>query len=396
MRFYGEGLNRRRISIVLWITGFWTAAAVLDVLNTHAISGTALLAPTPVYNFPLFFTVNTLTAVASSLLSGSLLMFFLRDQVRSRSFGFAIMVNSFLIALLNVLFSTFGLAVYLSYQLGVPCWSETVKITVVELMRSGLLVKNIIFWSLVSFATTIMLHVNDKYGPGVLGKFLIGRYHKPREEERIFLFADIRSSTLMAERLGHIRFFNLLNDFYRDLTNPIIAARGEIYQYVGDMIVISWPAETGLEQANCIRCYYGMQTAIRRQAPRYLEKYGLVPEFKAGLHCGEVTVGEIGVIKKDLVFSGDVLSTTSRLQDLCNEYGVKILLSKYLLDKLNIPPNDLAVKRVDLLELKGKQQKIEMYTFPEENPKTLDRLWMEQDPAPLTGLMSEAAPPENA
>lgn len=377
MRFYGEGLKRRRISIVLWITVFWTAAAALDALNTHAISGTALLARTSAYNFPLFFTVNTLTAAASSLLSGSLLMFVLRDQVRSRSFGFAIMINSFLIALLNVFFSAVGLAVYLSYQLGVPCWSETVELTTVELLRTGLLAKNIIFWTLVSFATTVMLHVNDKYGPGVLGKFLIGRYHKPRQEERIFMFADIRSSTVMAERLGHIRFFNLLNDFFNDLTNPIIAARGEIYQYVGDEIVISWPMPVGLEQANCIRCFYGMQAAIRRQAPRYLDRYGIVPEFKAGLHCGEVTVGEIGVIKKDLVFSGDVLSTTSRLQNLCNEYNVKILLSKYLLDKLSIPPNDLTIQRVDLLELKGKQQKIELYTFPEEDPKTLNRLWVQ-------------------
>ena len=138
MRFYGEGLKRRRISIVLWITVFWTAAAALDALNTHAISGTALLARTGAYNFPLFFTVNTLTAAASSLLSGSLLMFVLRDQVRSRSFGFAIMINSFLIALLNVFFSAVGLAVYLSYQLGVPCWSETVELTTVELLRTGL------------------------------------------------------------------------------------------------------------------------------------------------------------------------------------------------------------------------------------------------------------------
>ena len=362
MRFYGEGLKRRRISIVLWITVFWTAAAALDALNTHAISGTALLARTGAYNFPLFFTVNTLTAAASSLLSGSLLMFVLRDQVRSRSFGFAIMINSFLIALLNVFFSAVGLAVYLSYQLGVPCWSETVELTTVELLRTGLLAKNIIFWTLVSFATTVMLHVNDKYGPGVLGKFLIGRYHKPRQEERIFMFADIRSSTVMAERLGHIRFFNLLNDFFNDLTNPIIAARGEIYQYVGDEVSVSWSLRNGVGRQRCIRCFLDIRRKLKRRATHYESRYGHAPLFKAGFHYGPVTVGEVGLVKKERIYTGDVVNTAAHIQGQCNAHGVDNLISQELMDVLRLP-NAYQVRGIGSTDLKGKTNAIKLWTL---------------------------------
>ena len=49
-------------------------------------------------------------------------------------------------------------------------------------------------------------------------------------------------------------------------------------------------------------------------------QYGVVPEFKAGFHVGFATVGEIGVLKKIIAFSGDVLNTTSRIQSNCNKF----------------------------------------------------------------------------
>ena len=214
-----------------------------------------------------------------------------------------------------------------------------------------------------ALGTLIGLHVNEKYGPGILFKLIIGRYHHPREEKRIFMFVDIKSSTTIAEQLGHIRFFDLLNDFFRDITNPIIYTSGEVYQYVGDEVVLSWTIENGVRSANCIRCFYSMQEAIQKNSGKYMEAYGIVPEFKAGLHCGLVTTGEIGIIKKDIVFSGDVMNTASRIQDLCNSYGVKILLSKNLLEILNLPPHDYKPERVGVIELKGKKNKVELYTF---------------------------------
>jgi adenylate cyclase len=268
-----------------------------------------------------------------------------------------------IISLFNFAVGAVLFDLFLSIHTGKAPLDPNVIQETAHFLNSGFYVKNLFFWTLIVVLTIIFLNVNEKYGHGMLGRLLIGRYHRPREEERIFMFVDMKSSTTIAERLGHINFFNLLNDFFRDITNPVVYNAGEIYQYVGDELVVCWTMENGIKNANCIRCFYDMQEAIQKKSKRYRRIYGIVPEFKAGLHCGLVTVGEIGVIKKDIVFSGDVLNTASRIQSLCNGYGVKILLSKTLLDRLHLPPHSFNPNRVGIIELKGKRQRVNLYTF---------------------------------
>lgn len=362
-----KGRTKRRVAQILWITFFWTLAGALDALNTQALALSQYMNPAEMYDFNSYFWVSVISAFVTAILSGAILLFYLRDLFLTKSFGAALVFNSIVISALNFLFSAIFHDLFLSARLeSSPLASDVIQETQ-SILRSGFYGKSFIFWTIITFLTVVFLHVNDKYGPGVLAKLLTGRYHNPLEEERIFLFADINASTAMAERLGHIRFFNLLNDFFRDITNPIIDTGGEIYQYVGDEIVISWPIKKGVQRANCIRCFYWMQEAIQKKGPKYLEKYGEIPHFKAGLHSGLVTSGEIGVIKKDIVYSGDVLNTTSRIINLCHQYETRILLSKTLLNKLNLPPHDLAPKRMGIFELKGKKQKVEIYTLTSED-----------------------------
>ena len=350
---------------VIEITLVWTLVGALDALNTHALSGSEFLEQAAGYSFFRSFWVSMLSATFAGLISGPILVFYLRERFRSSSFGFALLINSLLISALNIILTSFTYDFFFNLSFGrsfrMLQEAGQTKVWIGELYY----LKNFFFWTIVVSLTIISLHVNEKYGSGVLIRMLLGRYHNPREEERIFMFVDIKSSTTIAEKLGHIRFFNLLNDFFRDITNSIVYTKGEIYQYVGDEVVISWSIPNGVERANCIRCFYNMQEAILKRSDRYLFRYNIVPEFKAGLHCGLVTIGEIGVIKKDIVYSGDVMNTTSRIQNLCNEYNVNILLSKYLMDKLNLPPHDHAPLRVGMIELKGKRNKIELYTFEE-------------------------------
>lgn len=191
----------------------------------------------------------------------------------------------------------------------------------------------------------------------MLWSFIKGKYHKPVEETRIFMFVDLVSSTQIAEKLGNEKYHNLLKDFFADVTNPIVFNNGDIYQYVGDEIVISWKMDECTKNSECVRCYFDMMKAIGDNKEKYERKYGLVPEFKAGMHYGKVFAGEIGIIKKDITYSGDVLNTTSRIQGKCNEYKVKFLASDELLTKL---PLKNFYKRISIgdIELKGKEQKI--------------------------------------
>lgn len=222
------------------------------------------------------------------------------------------------------------------------------------------------FWSTVlqlGFSLLLSLlyaSISENLGHSVLKNFFTGKYHTPKEEERIFMFLDMRSSTTMAETLGHIRYFDLLERYYDDLADAIIQNWGEVYQYVGDEIVITWTKKRGIVNNNCIDCFFDMKKALKAKRDSYEKAFGYVPEFKAGLHLGTVTTGEVGALKKEIVYTGDVLNTTARIQALCNETGKELLVSDGLMDALGL--KQMAENQyLGYFDLKGKNIDIALY-----------------------------------
>ena len=181
------------------------------------------------------------------------------------------------------------------------------------------------------------LQIRRIMGTGILIKFLSGKYHRPVEEERIFMFLDIRSSTSMAEKLGHKKFYALLNLFFSLISEPVLLTRAEIYQYVGDEIVFTWTIKNGFNEANCLRIFYLIKDVVEKNRDEFIKEFGMIPEFKAGMHYGRVIVGLIGDLKREFVFNGDVLNTTARIQELCNEYKQELIVSRNLLAKIKFP-----------------------------------------------------------
>ena len=176
------------------------------------------------------------------------------------------------------------------------------------------------------------------------------------------MFMDLVSSTRLAETLGNNKYHLLLREFYADMTNPILRNQGEIYQYIGDEIVVSWPVLNESSNTNCLHCYTDMRSTIFLLQEKYIQKFGVVPDFKVGLHYGKVIAGEIGVIKREITFSGDVLNTTSRIQGKCNELHVKILTSDELLSILKPESSYLPVP-LGNISLRGKEKMVAVSTL---------------------------------
>lgn len=217
-------------------------------------------------------------------------------------------------------------------------------------------------WALLIDCTIAMLRLYDRAGgPGP--DPLLDRWRKPRQELRIFMFLDMRSSTSIAENLGDARYFQLLHEIYADVADPVVYSEGDIYQYVGDEISISWKPERGARNERCIRCFFAIQDKLRARAAHYRNTYGTAPEFKAGLHFGPVTTGQVGLVKRQTIFSGDVVNTTSHIQAMCNNLGVDILVSKDLLDVLFLPPAKYPVRPMGSIPLKGKRKAVELFTL---------------------------------
>jgi adenylate cyclase len=191
-------------------------------------------------------------------------------------------------------------------------------------------------------------------------KLLMGRYHSPGQEERIFMFLDLKSSTTITEQIGDELYFRMLRFFY-EVANKVVANHyGEIYQYVGDEIVVSWEQSEGLREARCLRCFTAVEEAIKQHATLFRDEFGVVPSFKAGVHTGKVATGAIGSLKKDIVYSGDVLNTTARIVALCNQYQSSLIISETLYKSLNNPPG-YRFRHLDNPVLKGKSAPMSLY-----------------------------------
>jgi adenylate cyclase len=199
-------------------------------------------------------------------------------------------------------------------------------------------------------------------GPGVLLSYLLGRYHRPHREARIFMFLDLKSSTTIAEQLGAEAYLDFVNDFFRDISGPVLDNAGEIYEYVGDEVVLTWKQERGLKSAQCLQVFFDIDTIIESRRDRYMDRYGVVPEYRAGVHLGEVMTAEIGDLKKGLVFNGDVLNTGARIQGECARLGKRLVSSAKLVDCLTLPAG-WGAEYLGPVPLRGKADPVELVAF---------------------------------
>lgn len=228
---------------------------------------------------------------------------------------------------------------------------------IVSLVRSEIYWVLFVYSLLIATCISFVRMVSRKFGPGVLWELFIGKYRTPREERRIFMFLDLRSATAIAEQLGHIQFSRLIQDCFADLSSVVNQYRGDIYQYVGDEAVLSWPLKTGVENNNCIHAYFGYRDLLKAKANHYEKKYGIQPVFKAGVHLGKVTVAEVGLIKSRIAYHGDVLNTAARLQAKCNELRQQLLISDQLLQYL-LPDPGWSSQALGEQLLKGKKKPV--------------------------------------
>lgn len=231
-------------------------------------------------------------------------------------------------------------------------------------IRSIDFIELLAFSVLLSFFVNFVRQINRLLGQNVLFNYIRGKYQLPLEEELIFMFLDLKSSTTIAEKLGHIKNHEFLNEFFYDMTDPILECKGRIYQYVGDEIVLTWQIKEGLEELNCIKCFFDIQNKIYGLKDVYLKKYGIYPEFKAGLHVGKVITGEIGDIKKDIVYHGDTVNTAARIQSECNKYNRKVLASKDLVDLLDLK-GKYNTESMGNIRLRGKEKELELFSVGE-------------------------------
>lgn len=213
----------------------------------------------------------------------------------------------------------------------------------------------------------IQRQINLLIGENNLGKLIHGKFYTPREEERIFMFLDLQSSTQHAEKLGHIKYSMMIQDCFNDL-GVVIEDEAEIYQYVGDEVILTWELKNGLRNQNCINAFYNFKKRLNKKKKKYLKKYNCVPFFKAGLNSGVVIVTEVGKYKKEIAYHGDTINTAARIQGKCNEFKQELLISKNLKEQL--ATTKFIFNELGKIAFKGKEKEVPIFAVHETNGET--------------------------
>lgn len=282
---------------------------------------------------------------------------------RKWSYRSATFVKSILTSTLVFFLVLCSVKLYLLLFKQLPFLTQLIPLNIWDLMQLPLFWGIVLYWGAIIDLNFFMNGVHTLTGNTVFSQYSLGKYYKPIKEERVFLFLDMDKSTNIAERIGDEAYFNLLNEIYNEFSFPIEANKAEIYQYIGDEIVMSWDIKTGTDQNRCVSLFFELTKILDNQSTHYKNKYGVTPTFKAALHSGQITTGEVGYVRTAILHSGDVVNTTARLEKLSGTLKQKLLVTKILFDQLN--KDKLVYEDLGDFELSGKRNKTRVYSIKE-------------------------------
>lgn len=344
-------VSKHRLSLILYISFFWTVIDLFIALNRSD---------------PFYYNLGSSIALRSSLVFlmsigiSSLLVFRLKKLYQNYSLGLSFLFRSLILLVAAFVINYFIHAAHIFFILNMGV-TEALAHYGKDAFHPQWLMQKTVYWMVLFFMTQLIIEVNEKYSPGVFMDILLGKYIEPRIERRIVMFIDLKDSTPIAEKLGHQLYFKFIREFIYHISNALIEYNGNIYQYVGDEIVVSWL----FDKKNTRKCMDSLIAArknLQKNSENFRRKYeGTIPEFRVGIHLGDVTVGEIGVVKKDIAMSGDTMNTTARIRSACSELNQKFVVSKDFIENI-----DLKVwqsESLGIIDLKGKEKGIELFSL---------------------------------
>jgi adenylate cyclase len=303
--------------------------------------------------------LRELNVFVFSFIIGYFLIIVLKNFLNNKSPWVNLVIKTLLLVVVAIAMNFF---IYFTYSLLIehePVSGAFNKFVENTFRRKWLLEK-MPEWVLLFVLTQLTIEINQKYSQGVFFNIIVGKYLQPSDEKRILMFIDLKNSTPIAEKLGHTEYFKFIRDVIYCLAAGIAEYDGRVYQYVGDEIVAWWP-HTPANARKCVNSLIAARKILNHNAQHFKRTYDIIPEYKVGIHAGKVTVGQVGITKKDLVISGDTINTAARIRTACAELNQKYLVSKEFIELLDM--KDWQSESLGMVDLKGKNESLELFTL---------------------------------
>ena len=127
------------------------------------------------------------------------------DQFAKKSFFYLVLVKSIFYTVSATIWLVLANGLWFAIKGG-----NSVSEELVEYLTDEMYIINLLSVFLIIIVVVSISQINRLHRKGELMNFIMGRYNKPREIERIFCFIDLTGSTTIAEKLGHFGFANFL------------------------------------------------------------------------------------------------------------------------------------------------------------------------------------------
>ena len=180
-----------------------------------------------------------------------------------------------------------------------------------------------------------------------------------------FLFSDIVGFTPISEHYKNNNdpegLVSLINRLLSAMTDVVLSLDGTIDKYMGDCVMAFWNAPVDCEnhEKRAVMCAAQMMVALEK-LNKEIEAEGL-PEMGLGIgvNSGPCVIGNMGGSKRfDYSAIGDAVNVASRLESSTRKYVHNVLIGEAT---AKVVPD--LVKHVDSIEVKGKSEKLDVYTL---------------------------------
>lgn len=300
-------------------------------------------------NLAEIFLIATVDSIIIGTIFGAFISSSLSLKLKRRAFFSTVLINTI------VYICFFGLIIFCTTLIG-----NSLAFAIAYSLSGASLV-TLFYFSICSLLFHFILQMNKKFGPGILLEYTIGKYFKPKEEQRVFMFLDLMSSTTIAESLDPLVYSKFIQACYAELTGPVTIFSAHIYQFVGDEVVITWKVNKDFDYLQCIQFYFAFADALLRKKDYFTGTFGFQPVFKAGIHSGNVVAAEVGEMKTEIAYHGDVVNTASRIQGLCNQHNQHLLISENIFQPIE-KDKRFSLGLIGDVQLRGKFQSLKVYS----------------------------------
>ena len=179
--------------------------------------------------------------------------------------------------------------------------------------------------------------------------------------EMSVLFSDIRGFTAMTEKGQPEAIVAMLNQYFSRMVDIVFAHRGTLDKFVGDMVMALYgaPLDDADHADHAVQTALAMVAELERLNEEWARSGRPPMDIGIGINSGEMIAGNIGAEAiRSYTVIGDNVNLGSRLESLNKDYGTRIIVSQFTVERLK--------QRYDLqplgaVRVKGKTTSVDIY-----------------------------------